>query len=195
MHVNRIDEGFLSTLGARFLRRLYGRAVKSHHAAAFVAVDADGTAIGFAAACNDLGSFYRHFVLRDGLVAGFVAAPRIARSWRRVFETLRYPSHAGDLPAAEILSVAVDERASGRGVGRALVDACARELNRAGVPDVKVVAGSHNAAARALYTSCGFAEVARIEVHNGVESSVYVRPCALVATGTAAPLRIVGATR
>ncbi len=183
LHARRIDEGFLPTLGTAFLARLYGRVVRTRTAAAFVAVDAEGTTVGFAAACADLGSLYRRFAVRDGAIAALQAAPRIARSWRRVLETMRYPQHADGLPPAEILAVAVGERAAGRGVGRALVDACVRDLARSGVTGVKVTAGSHNGAARALYEGCGFHEATRVHVHDGVESSVYVRDC--VARGPA----------
>jgi ribosomal protein S18 acetylase RimI-like enzyme len=113
-------------------------------------------------------------MVRDGVVAGTLAAPQIMRNARRVVETLRYPSHAGDLPDAEILAVAVDPSASGIGVGRALVEASQRDLERRGVSAAKVVAGSHNTAAIGLYRSCGFVEVERIQVHEGIESSVLV---------------------
>ncbi|HEY1737335.1 MAG TPA: GNAT family N-acetyltransferase, partial [Acidimicrobiia bacterium] len=122
-----------------------------------------------------VGALYKRFMTHDGLLAGALAAPQIVRNARRVFETLRYTTHdGGELPKPEILSVAVDASVAGQGVGRALVERSQAEMVRRGVPAAKVVAGSDNAAALALYRACGFEEVARIQVHAGVESSVLV---------------------
>jgi ribosomal protein S18 acetylase RimI-like enzyme len=183
LHASRIDEGFLPTLGQPFLRRLYRRILRSRDTSAHVAVDDRGRIVGFAAACADVGALYRRFVVRDGVVAACVAAPHLLRSWRRALETLRYPAHSdgGKLPDAEILAVAVAPEASGRGVGRALVDACGRDMQRLGLAAVKVVAGAHNDGARALYTGCGFDEVTRVQVHEGTDSAVYVRETARLA--------------
>jgi ribosomal protein S18 acetylase RimI-like enzyme len=177
LHVARIGDGFLAALGTRFLTRLYRRIVRSDGAFAFVATDTDpDRAVGFTAAATSTGAFYREFVLRDGVAAGLPALPALARSWRRVYETLRYPASTGtdDLPAAEILAVAVDEAAAGKGVGRLVVDAATHELAARGVDAVKVVAGADNAAALRLYEKCGFAPRARIEVHRGTPSEVLV---------------------
>lgn len=181
LHVERIDEGFLSSLGVAFLARLYGRVVASRDCMAHVAVEPSGRILGFVAASSDVGRLYRRFVVRDGAVAGLLAAPRIARSLPRVLETQRYPAKAsaptgaGSLPHAELLAVAVDGAAAGRGVGRALVEACARDIGRLGVDAMKVVAASHNEAARSLYAGASFVEEATITVHEGTQSSVYVR--------------------
>ena len=173
LHAQRIAEGFLPTLGVRFLTRLYRRVVKSPDAFASVAVS-NSEVVGFCATACDVGKLYRRFIVRDGVIAGFVAAPRIIRSWRRVVETLRYPSHTGDLPNAEILAVAVAETVAGRGVGRGLVAAAQRELDRRHVASVKVVAGADNEAANALYLACGFVLVETMQVHDGVTSVVLV---------------------
>src|SRR6476469_10073817 len=113
LHATRIVEGFLPRLGPRFLARLYRRLVVSPDGFAVVAVQ-DARVVGFAAGATDLGRVYRSFVLRDGVIAGLGAAPRIVGSWRAVLETLRYPGSTDDLPEAEILTVAVDGDAAGR---------------------------------------------------------------------------------
>ena len=132
--------------------------------------------VGFAAAATDLGALYREFVLRDGVVAGTLAAPRLVRSWRKVVETLRYPAASGDLPDAEVLAVAVSPAAAGAGLGARLVAAATDELGRRGVPAVKVVTGADNVAALRLYERCGFAARERVAVHEGVASEVLVWP-------------------
>jgi ribosomal protein S18 acetylase RimI-like enzyme len=92
-----------------------------------------------------------------------------------VLETLRYPASEGDdLPAAEILAVAVEESAGGRGIGRQVVDASTLRLAGRGKTAVKVVTGSDNDVALRLYAGCGFSVRSRIQVHEGVSSEVLV---------------------
>jgi ribosomal protein S18 acetylase RimI-like enzyme len=174
LHASRIAEGYLSSLGLRFLARLYGRIVESPDAFAHVAIE-DGRVVGFSACAVDVRALYRAFVVRDGLPAGLAAAPRLLRSLPRVWETLRYPAATSSLPEAEILAVAVAADATGRGVGRELVDANTRSLRERDVRAVKVVTGADNRAALAMYAKCGFEVAERLEVHGGVPSVVLVR--------------------
>jgi ribosomal protein S18 acetylase RimI-like enzyme len=176
LHATRITDGFLPSLGPAFLERLYRRIVRSDDSFAYVATgDDDSRVLGFAAATADIGRLYKSFAVHDGLVAGIVAAPRLVRSWRRVLETLRYPASEGDdLPAAEILAVAVEESAGGRGIGRQVVDASTHRLAGRGKTAVKVVTGSDNDVALRLYAGCGFSVRSRIQVHEGVSSEVLV---------------------
>jgi ribosomal protein S18 acetylase RimI-like enzyme len=176
LHARRIGEGFLSSLGVGFLTRLYRRIAKAPDSFAYVELERPGGAVvGFAAATESTGALYKSFALHDGVVAGAMAAPQLLRSWRRVLETLRYPGRDGeDLPAAEILAVAVDAAAGGRGVGSRLVEAATARLAARGVTEVKVVTGSDNVAALKLYERCGFVPRARIEVHEGTSSEVLV---------------------
>jgi ribosomal protein S18 acetylase RimI-like enzyme len=180
LHATEIDEGFLPTLGARFLTRLYRRIVRSPASFAFVADDGSAL-VGFVAGTENLRGLYREFAMRDGAVAGFNAAPRLVRSWRRVLETLRYPmssptssptSGGRELPDAELIAIAVARDARGRGVGRALVGATTAEFARRGVDRARVVAAADNRAAIALYRACGFEPAATVHVHRGTPSEV-----------------------
>jgi GNAT superfamily N-acetyltransferase len=173
LHATRITEGFLPTLGDRFLTKLYRRITRFPGACAYV-VEQDGTILAFAAGAMSVGRLYREFLLRDGISAGLAAAPKIIRSAKHVWETLRYPGTTADLPAAEVLAVATSEQAAGRGYGGATVRAVTAELARRGAPAVKVTFGTENAAAMALYTGCAFAPAARVEVHDGTVSEVMV---------------------
>lgn len=174
LHASRISEGFLSSLGVPFLARLYRRVLAS--ADSFVLVADHGTVptVGFVAGVADVGGLYRRFLIRDGLVAGVRAAPRLVRSLPRVLETLRYPTSASGLPDAEILAVAVGADMGGQGIGRALVAAAIEQFQRSGIRSAKVVTTPENAAALAMYRSCGFATTTAIEVHPGRASEVLV---------------------
>jgi ribosomal protein S18 acetylase RimI-like enzyme len=172
LHASEIGEGFLPTLGPRFLTLLYQRVVRSQSSFAFVADPGDG-AVGFAAGTESLRSLYRSFLLRDGFVAVVVSGPRLARAWRRVWETLRYPAReAADLPPAELIAIAVGHDARGGGLGRLLVDAVTAEFARRGVAGARVVAGVDNEPALRLYRACGFRPAATLQVHKGTASEV-----------------------
>ena len=134
LHASSITEGFLPRLGPRFLAFLYQRIARDDRS--FLFVDDSGAAglDGMIAGTSDVGALYRRFAVRDGWAAALVAAPHIVRNLRPVVETWRYGRGADgdhDLPAAELLSVAVDDRARGRGVdhrlevGAELADAAA----------------------------------------------------------------------
>ena len=171
LHATAIREGFLSSLGPRFLTRLYRRMVRDDGSFVVVAEE-DGAVIGHAAATENVSRLYRQFLLRDGVVAGIAAAPKLLPQWRSVLETLRYPSGTDDLPDAELLAVAVDSGHRGRGVGSALVAAARAELLRRGVHDARVVVAATNEPALRLYTSSGFRPSASIEVHANARSQV-----------------------
>jgi ribosomal protein S18 acetylase RimI-like enzyme len=183
LHASEISEGFLPTLGRPFLTRLYRRVVRSSQSFLLIAEDG-GAAVGFIAGTEDVRALYRSFLLRDGVVATIGALPRVARSWRRVLETLRYPSDAhppehgveAGLPPAELLAIAVAPQSRGRGVGRALVEAFTTELVRRDVRAARVVVGADNDAAIRLYEACGFTKVVRVEVHRGTPSQVLTWP-------------------
>jgi ribosomal protein S18 acetylase RimI-like enzyme len=170
LHSSQISEGFLASLGPGFLTRLYRRVACSPGSFLLVA-DAHGDQVGFLAGTLDVGSLYRRFLVRDGLVASIVAAPRLLRAWPRALETLR---HGGGQTvrggSAELLAVAVDPRWRGRRVGALLVERFLGEIGRGGARTAHVVVGAHNGPAIALYESSGFKSANTFELHPGTES-------------------------
>jgi ribosomal protein S18 acetylase RimI-like enzyme len=181
LHAERIGDGFLVTLGRRFLTRLYRRIALSSHAVLLVAHDPPGDCrdglVGFVAAATSTRRLYGEFLRRDALPAGLAAAPAVLRHPRHVWETLRYGCTTDDdLPAAEILSVAVAPGAAGRGVGGALVAAAQDELARLGAHEARVVTAVGNDAALAMYERAGFRRRTRTQVHAGVPQEVLVWP-------------------
>lgn len=173
LHAARINEGFLTSLGVPFLRRLYRRVLRSPDA--FIIVeDHEHDVVGFAAGVADLGALYRRFMVHDGPLAALRAAPRLVRAIPRVLETMRYPTTTADLPDAEILALAVAADHAGRGIGRQLVDAATTAFRDRGIDAAKVVTTSDNPAALAMYRACGFVSTVKVEVHAGRESEVLV---------------------
>lgn len=171
LHARMIAEGFLSSLGERFLRRLYRRILRSGGSVLLVA-DAAGSVTGFVAGSSDVSGLFAEFARRDALAAVASSPWRVLRSWRRVLETRRLggQSARADSGDAELLAIAVDPAWRGRGVGGLLVSGLLAALGDGGVRSVDVVVGSDNDAALSMYTRAGFAPVRRLEIHAGVAS-------------------------
>ena len=145
---------------------------------AFVLVHEDPEGINaFIAVAERTGRFYREFVLRDGPAVVITTGPAIVRNPKRIWETLRYGiTGDDDLPASEILAVAVAQRAEGRGLGSRLVRAALDELQARGVATARVVTGVGNAPALRMYETAGFRRFHQTEVHAGISQQVLVWP-------------------
>ncbi len=176
LHAEGIGEGFLSTLGPRFLAVLYRAMAQSGDAVLLVA-RRDGRVIGFAAGAAEPRLFYREFLRRKALRASIALMPRALRPSVviGIAETLRHLRSGGER-AAELLAVAVGSSVSGTGFGAALVFRLEEELRAAGATRLAVVVSATNASARAFYERLGFAEPTPIQIHRGARSVRYVKP-------------------
>jgi ribosomal protein S18 acetylase RimI-like enzyme len=177
LHVDRFPQGFLPTLGPRPLQRLYLHLAESANAFVLVADDVEGVN-GFVAAACDTRRVYREFFRRHGVAAALLAAPAALRAPRKVWETIRYGGQGGrdDLPSAEILAIAVAERARGTGVASSLLAAALDEFRQRRVAGARVVTAAGNSQALRLYQEAGFRRRERTEVHKGVSQEVLVWP-------------------
>jgi ribosomal protein S18 acetylase RimI-like enzyme len=122
--------------------------------AALLAIDdLNWTSATSPAARGDVTAFFHgHAVPDDTLVAeldGRVVGYAILRN------ATAMPSHAHVL---EINGVAVHPDATGRGVGRSVVEAAFAEATRRGARKVSLRVLGSNAVARRLYARCGFVE-------------------------------------
>ncbi len=173
LHARQISEGFLTFLGPRFLRRLYRRVPRTPGCFLLV-VEEKGTTIGFLAGSTNVAALYRSFLWHDGVAAALASGGRLLRSWRRVMETLRHGTD-GSGEGAELLAVAVDPMAQGRGVGTLLVEGFLTEVARRECA-AHVVVAADNEKAIELYRRTGFHTVKRFELHSGTESLVMQWP-------------------
>jgi ribosomal protein S18 acetylase RimI-like enzyme len=169
LHGQLIADGFLSSLGPGFLRRLYRRIIRTEGSFLLVA-EAEGTVIGFVAGSEAVGALYRSFFWRDGVVASLSAPLQLVTALPRVLETLRHGRGAARADGGELLAIAVDPRWRHRHLGRQLVEGFLRELEQRGAAAASVVVGSDNAAAIAMYRQAGFTPTRTFEMHRGTQS-------------------------
>jgi ribosomal protein S18 acetylase RimI-like enzyme len=184
LHCTSISEGFLATLGTAFLRRLYRRMVQSRHAFLIVSTSGEGHAkqsiAGFVAGSGDLPGLYRQFMMRDGLMAAWSAAPRLVAAAPRAIETFRYGARQpksdetteAEDGEVELLSLAVDPTHRRHGRGSSLVAAFLDQATRSGAPSARVVVGARNERAIRVYRAAGFEPVGTVELHRGAASLV-----------------------
>ena len=172
---SEITSGFLPSLGAAFLGRLY-RALIAWDGADVLVGEEGGRLTGFVASVDDTGAFYRHFAVRHGVMAGLVALPRLIRpsAIKRAWETLRYgTSEEGDVHA-ELLAIATATESRGKGWGGRLLAAATDRYRERGLSAVRVVVGADNEASLAAHRKAGFSDRETIELHAGEPSKVLV---------------------
>lgn len=170
LHARMISTGFLSSLGHGFLKLLYRQLLLSERGMVAVA-EADDVVVAFVAGADDTSAFYKEFLRRNFIAASVRLVPAMLkpRSWRKIWETLRYGSVSSQVQA-ELLSTAVAPAVQGRGVGNALVLELLDIAVTRKIENVKVVVGAENEAAIGLYEGAGFAQPEMMKVHTGTES-------------------------
>lgn len=176
LHREAITDGFLATLGDRFLCEIYKTVCTSEHATVFVE-RREGQIVGFIAGSTSTRAVYREFVRMAGFSAAFAILPKLF-SWRvlkRVVETALYPSKgaSGVESEAEVLNFCVDADQRGRGVGQRLFAALVEDFNSRGLDRVRIVTGTDQKSAQRFYDSAGARLVGETQVHQGEDSLVY----------------------
>ena len=173
LHREQIPWGLLSNLGPEFVDAFYAVLLRSTVGFGFVA-EQNSRPVGFASGVVNWRRLYVEFLLRRSRIAlrGAWMSLRQARL-KRVLETSRYAADR-DLPAAELVAIAVTPEMRGTGVAVALVDEVLNEFRSRGVRAVRVTTSAENERAGALYERSGFRMLARREIHPGHVASVYV---------------------
>lgn len=177
LHADNLDQGFLATLGQRFLALMY-RAIDECDSSVLLVEQRGDRVIGFVSGARSMGPIYRQ-MLRHWLrliPSLFPALLNPGRVWR-ILEILRYSGNSvavADLPAYELLSIAVDPSARGQGAAERLYMGLVGHCREHGVPAFKIVVGEALAPAHQFYQRMGAEVAGDTEVHRGEKSLVYV---------------------
>ena len=177
LHAACIDQGFLATLGQPFLGLMY-RAIDEAPGSVLIVDEAEGRVRGFVSGAAGMGAIYRRMLTHPVRLA-LALLPSLFRPsrLRRILEILRYGGGPGaqPLPAAELLSIAVDPVWRGKGVAESLYRSLDAHWAGRGVPAFRITVGDALAPAHSFYRRMGAVPVARVEVHAGEGSVVYVQ--------------------
>lgn len=125
VHCGSFPGFFLTFLGPRFLRLLYSEILRSPDHVAYVALDENGSVVGFVAGVTEQSGFFGRLARRRWVAFGWAAAgaairrpsiiPRLARALKRPRET------QDSATSALLMSIAVNPQSAGHGVGASLV--------------------------------------------------------------------------
>jgi GNAT superfamily N-acetyltransferase len=142
----------------------------------------DGNVLGFIAGCADVGQTYRAMLLRRGPVFALLALRGIfsATVLRKLPSMFLYPFRVGkrseqtdatksnEPPThAELLAIAVDQKAHRRGLGRGLVEAFEQGLRDWNVRGAyQVTTNVQETASNQFYRKLGFAPYGTIRHHD-----------------------------
>jgi GNAT superfamily N-acetyltransferase len=177
LHARNLEQGFLATLGPRFLAQLY-RAIDEGESSVLICEQENGRVLGFVSGARGMGAIYRRMLRRPFALAGALLPSLLhpKRLWR-ILEVLRYGrgGHGPTgLPPDELLSIAVEPDARGRGIADRLYAALVAHFRAAGSAAFCITVGAPLAPAHRFYRRMGAQPVGEVEVHRGQSSTVYV---------------------
>ena len=174
LHKNGITKGFLSQQTDEFLSALYKHLIENE--IVFVARK-NNEVLGFVAGTVTTSGLFKSFLLKNkSLLIKFATSNIFSRSFvRKCFETffapMRMRSDAGKgLP--ELLSIVVDKKASGKGIGKELVNKLDIAFKNKGILKYKIIVGSELEANK-FYQNNGFEKIGEVEIHRGALSYIY----------------------
>lgn len=150
---------FLTSLGAPFLTLLYATMARSGQGVGLVALQ-EQTVVGFVVGTRSTGGMFREVVLQQPWhLSRLVLARALQRPqllWQAA-QTLAYPlQQQTDLPAAELLALAVAPAQRNQGIGTKLVLALCRTMTRQQIPAMSVTVDGANTGAQRFYQRHGF---------------------------------------
>lgn len=137
--------------------------------------------VGFISGGVGMGPIYRR-MCRHPLQLGWTLLPSLLRPARlkRILDILRYgrkeDAYQAALPAAELLSIAVDPALRGQGTAARLYRRLQAHFRARGIDAFKITVGDALVPAHRFYTRMGAVPVTRVEVHAGEGSVVYAQP-------------------
>lgn len=177
LHAEGINQGFLSTLGERFLALLY-EAMDRAPASVLLTHEEEGRVVGFVSGSHGLGAVYKALLRRPFRLAGALWPVLLspAKLWR-ILEILRHSAGSEatrELPRAELVSIVVAPDWRGRQVAERLYRRLEAHFAAEGTPSFKIVVGEALAPAHRFYRRMGAVPAAEVTVHGGAKSVVYV---------------------
>jgi ribosomal protein S18 acetylase RimI-like enzyme len=197
LHSDGITEGFLSTLGISFLTVLYSGISQAQNSGVFIAVEVEGEVdgdlvsplkvLGFIAYSQDVKTCYKQVLLSKIFPLSIAMIVNIFKLtiYKKVFETLLYPfQHKNNNGKAqevkkidklhpELLSMAVNKDARGKGVGKLLVDAVDLAMKEMNIEGYYVVTHGIDERSNGFYQKCGFTKIREFENHEKPMNEYY----------------------
>lgn len=181
IHIETINEGFLSQLGVSFLKLLYKYLIRKQ--IVLIALEKKQI-IGFVSFSYSSKGIIKRFILSNPqslfiIFYQFLKTPSILKP---IFETIKAPksslgklSNNVSIPEQELLSISVITDFQKSGIGNQLLMELETLLKNENILTYKVIAGDSLIGANKFYTKNGFYLVKTIVIHGNSISNVYVK--------------------
>lgn len=173
IHKKEIGKGFLSSLPAAFLEKLYLATIESDF---IVVAENEGIVSGFIAGTADIKKLYSVFLKRYFFYSVVVLFFKIFNfsAFKKIIENLFYPNKEQDFPVAELLTIAVKKEFQNNGLAVKMLEVFLREMRNRGMIIFKVIVGENLNPAIKFYEKNGFKFLKNINLHSGESSRVYI---------------------
>lgn len=168
IHAESISTGFISSLPSNFIEIMYKEIARSKYAFGFVCEYESGI-IGFICNSLDTNKLFKDIIFKRGLI---LAIPLIKRVFsfkylKKIINNVFYANKFGaDLPRAEVLSVAVDNKVKGMGVGKKLMENAIAKYKDVHINRIKALTDEKSQASNQYYIKCGFRLTDKIKHHD-----------------------------
>lgn len=176
IHATCINQGFLPTLGERFLSLLY-EAIDADPSSALFVEQSDGEVVGFVAGGRGMGPVYRQMIKRwPRLLLALLPVLLNPAKLKRIFEIIWFTHKQKPIQyrqQAELFSIAVLDKARGHGVSDRLYQALEQWFTQQGENVFCIMVGESLAPAHRFYRRMGAVPMAEISVHQGYTSTLY----------------------
>jgi ribosomal protein S18 acetylase RimI-like enzyme len=185
LHIEALDQSFLSTLGVAFLSLMYEAIDKSEKGTLILRKDGSEV-IGFVAGAISVGGIYQEmFRYKRQLLASLLPAMFSLKKLIRIGENFLYARREDDvgsmnLPNAELLTIAVKSGFRGRRIADQLFSDLSRAFSDKGVTQFRIVVGESLAPAHCFYRRMGARALGEVFLHGKSRSMVYVYDCGSV---------------
>ncbi|WP_164100392.1 GNAT family N-acetyltransferase [Candidatus Laterigemmans baculatus] len=182
LHMSAFPNFFLTSLGPRFLRTLYLAIERDPTGLVLTASDPQGRLVGFAAGVGESQSCFMRLIRSQFLRFAIAALPSLIRRPQilpRVLHSLRRSESSGQgenrQGAALLMSIAVDPRCAGQGIGGRLIESFLDRMALFGVQAVCLTTDRDaNDAVNAFYLHHGFRLKQQFVTSEGRQMNEYV---------------------
>ena len=163
LHILRFQNFFLTSLGNDFLNVLYAAILEQPGRIAYVALDQNNRVIGFVVGVDNSSGLYLRIIRQNFLKFFRVSFLQILRRPSVLLHVLAVLLHKKDTAMQNngntslLMSLAVSEQSSSRGLGKALVSRFADNAKERNCGSVVLTTDAlNNDGVNAFYEKCGF---------------------------------------
>ncbi len=175
LHIDSLKTGFLPSLGVRFLALLY-RCIDEADFATLIVKYRDDQLIGFVSATNGTSSLYKAMIYYP--LELFLTLIPVAIDLKKIKKILNIFNHMSGAeragyPSAELLTMCVHKDFRRQGVAENLYLGLVRYCQSKSISEFVIIVGQ-SLDANKFYKNQGAKVSGELQVHNGINSNVFI---------------------